>query len=294
MQNITNVEWDPTLTNLWLIASNAFTREAKIANLFQGATKFTTGMPATNAGKFIPGAIIQNSFDAALYLNIGSTASPNWTLIEGAGDFALPATATDATTTTGTSFNGIISHLTTGVGWLITAAAATTATIYKAIANALTTGIIFQAIGSAITTGRYFSANNGTTEVWGIAGNGHMHSTASAAVPTVAIGTANGITAAAITSGGSDTCGVITTSGTNNNAGASIINITFGKTYTTPPKAVLLTAVNSAGAKASGTGSTVIGNNAFVSTKSATGFSITVPADATAEATPSWNYMVMA
>ncbi len=85
MQNLTNVTWDLTLTDLEMIASNAFTRQAGIANLFQFAVKFTTGAPAATAGKFIAGAQILNSKDGTWYENTGTTDSPTWSLVPSSG-----------------------------------------------------------------------------------------------------------------------------------------------------------------------------------------------------------------
>lgn len=173
-----------------------------------------------------------------------------------------------------------------------TASAAITGSVLSASATATVTGIVILATATAatMTTGRYFSANDASTEVFGIGANGHIHSKVSAAPPTIAVSQQNGITAAAITAGGTDTCGVITTTGTNNNGGTTILQVTFGKTYTTAPKAVLLFPANSAASKIAAT--SLLG--AFISAKTATTFDITLPQDAGAVATPSWTYVVIA
>ncbi len=81
MQILTNVLWDAALTDVELIESNAFTRQAGIAGLVLKAIKMTTGAPAATPGKFIPGAFVQNSVSGVIYQNTGSTASPTWTSI---------------------------------------------------------------------------------------------------------------------------------------------------------------------------------------------------------------------
>jgi hypothetical protein len=79
MQYRTNVTWDTTLTDLVLVQSDANTRKNGIAELVISAVKMTTGAPTATANRFIPGAIIQNSVSALVYVNTGSTASPVWT-----------------------------------------------------------------------------------------------------------------------------------------------------------------------------------------------------------------------
>ena len=145
-------------------------------------------------------------------------------------------------------------------------------------------GLVLNATAATLTTGRYLSCNDAATEVFGIGANGHIHSKVSAVPPTIAVSTQAGITAAAITAGGSDTCGVITTTGTS--TGSTILTISFGKTYTTAPKAVLLSPAN-ASASMPNTGY-------YVSSVSATAFTITVAAGGTYAATPSWMYTVIA
>lgn len=155
-------------------------------------------------------------------------------------------------------------------------------------------GLLINATQATLTTGRYLSCNDAATEVFGIGANGHIHSTVSADGPTIAVTQQNGISAAAITAGGSDTCGIITTTGTNNNGGTSVLQVTFGKTYSTAPKAVLLTPRNQSAAKGSSTAGAGIYGLAYVSGIAATTFDITIPADSAATATPSWNYVVLA
>lgn len=187
----------------------------------------------------------------------------------------------------------------------VASAAADETVVFKATASAAITGVVSQtsalatvsgiavearATAATLTTGRYYSANDAATEVFGVGANGHVHSTVSAAPPTIAVSQQNGITAAAITAGGSDTCGIITTTGTNNNGGTSILQVTFGKTYTTAPKTVLLFPLNTSGSKTAATSLF----NPIISAKTATTFDITIPQDAGAGATPSWAYLVIA
>lgn len=243
------------------------------------AQKTTTGAPAATANKYIAGCIVQNLVSSKLYVNSGSTASPVWSEIDTGAGLTLPLSITDSTSTTGTSLAIIASALTTGVGLALSAVGLTTGKIYRAVAAAAT----------MVGAGRYFEANDGATNVFGIGPNGHIH-TAQTTLPTIAVTTANGISAAAITAGGTDVCGIITTTGTNNAGGATVLDITFNKTYTTAPKTVCVTPRNAAAAKAAATSLAT----PYVSAISATGFTLTIPSDASAGATPSFQYQVIA
>jgi hypothetical protein len=203
-------------------------------------------------------------------------------------------------TTGAVATNGLVSiqataayTSTANIGALTVLANSTvTGTVVSVQGAAMTTGIglFIKGTAATLTTGRYLSVNDAATEVFGIGTNGHIISTVSAVPPTIAVTTQNGITAAAITAGGSDTCGVITTTGTNNAGGDTVLTVTYGKTYTTAPKAVILMAANSAGAKSSAT--TAL--EPWVSSVTATTFVVHVPSDATAAATPSFMYLVIA
>lgn len=188
---------------------------------------------------------------------------------------------------------------TSGIIAEVTSAATDETVVFKATGSGAITGVVSQASGTAtvsgivhesrataatLTTGRYYSAHDVAGEVFGIGANGHIHSTVGAVAPTIAVTTQNGITAAAITAGGSDTCGVITTTGTSTNA--TVLDVTFNKTYTVAPKFVSLTPANAS--------ASMPNTNYFVSTIIATGFTITVPAAGTYAATPSWRYLVVA
>lgn len=271
----TQVDWDINLIDVWYTDID----NPLVKGLVTSGVYIVTGAPVATADKFIPGALIKNAVSGLVYQNTGSTAAPVWVALENsASGFTLPLAEADAATTTTTSFALAMSALTTGIAQSITAGALTTGKIFRAIATAAT-----------LTSGRYFEANDGTTNVWGIGANGHMHS-AQTTAPTITPTTPNGITAAAITAGSTDVCGTITTTGTNNAGGATVLDITFNKTYTVAPKAVHLQALNTSASKAAATSLFT----AIVSAKSATGFTITIPSDASAGATPSWSYMVIA
>lgn len=279
----------------------------------------------------------------AVYQNTGSYAVPVWTLFDTGTGFSLPTSATDATTTTGTSLGltansvttgqGIslsTTGLTTGSGILvtggtsmasgadlfdanlgaatagagldvtttgiytdvtglisITANSATTGNLEVLSATGLTTGTIFEALAAAatLTTGFYYTANDGALNVFTVGANGHITSNQTTA-PTIAVTTQNGITAAAVTAGSTDTCGKITTTGTS--TAATLLTVTFNKTYTVAPKVVILTPANAAAAMPN-TGYVVLSSSI-----SATSFQITVAAGGTYAATPSWYYQVIA
>lgn len=234
-----------------------------------------------------------------------ATSSSGLVRVSGTGltsGFAMEITSGGANLTTGGALN--ISNgasiagtavvvtstgvMTTTAGLLtLTGNSATTASgLLRVNGLGLTSGIVTQLNGTqaTMTTGRYLSANNAANEVFGIGANGHIHSTASVDIPTIAVTTQAGITAAAITSGGTDTCGIITTTGTS--TGATVLDITFGKTYTTAPKYVSISAANAA--------ASMPNTSYFVSAISATGFTITVAAGGTYAATPSFRYVVIA
>jgi len=203
-------------------------------------------------------------------------------------------------TITGTVARISAAAVTSGTGLLITGSAlqttgnllkitnATAATATTGLANftgaGLTTGILFQLVAgyAVLTTGRYLSANDGTQEVFGIGANGHIHSVVSAAPPTIATN-ATGISACAITAGGTDTCGIITTTGTP--ASGTVLTITFGKTYTTAPKFAIVNPVNAA----AGNPNTI----PYISTTATTAV-ITWPAGGVYAATPSYSYLIVA
>ena len=260
------------------------------------ATGAFTSTSATNGG-FVE--VKANTTTAGTIINVTGTA-----LTTGIGMHISNGTAA---TTSGSllrvtaggvgavATNGIISFVHTG---LYTSAAATLGMFHVA-ANTTTAGtvasvsgtgvvggtvLVLDATAATLTTGKYLSAHDAAGEVFGIGANGHIHSTVGAVAPTIAVTTALGITAAAITSGGSDVCGIITTTGTS--TGATVLDVTFNKTYTTAPKAVILTPANAAAAMPN--------SGYFVSAITATTFTITVVTAGTYAATPSWRYLVVA
>jgi len=72
----TVVSWDATLADVGYA-------DADNGSLLKGlaicALKTTTGAPATVAGHWLKGAIIQNIIDGTFYIMTGTTASPAWT-----------------------------------------------------------------------------------------------------------------------------------------------------------------------------------------------------------------------
>lgn len=175
---------------------------------------------------------------------------------------------------------------------------ATTGNLSTINCTGLTTGTALRIGTSSLTTGRAISVGTGlgvsAQEMFGIGANGHIHTMsptgAGGLAPTIVVTQQNGITAAALSATAGDAAGQITTTGTNNNGGTTILTVTFNKTYTTAPKAVILQPLNASAALAVAAN----GNGTFVSSISATAFAITIPANAAAGATPSWAYLVIA
>lgn len=242
---------------LTLTANNATTGTLALISgtgLTSGSAILATGGGAnlTSGGK-----VVEIAMGAATTGN-GLTITSTGAYTAAAGNALLLVTANSATTPQGGLVQVSGTGLTTGVGLKVTAAAAT------------------------LTTGFYFAANDGALNTFTIGANGHLTSNQTTA-PTIAVTTQNGITAAAITAGSTDTCGTITTTGTNNNGGNTVLTITFNKTYTVAPKAVIVTEVNNSAGIAS----------IFVTT-TATTFVLNIVASASSGATPSWTYTVIA
>lgn len=80
VQYQTTVDWDLSLMDLEL--TDASTMPTALQGLVQFAIKITSGAPTATAGKFIPGAIVQNAVTGILYVNSGSTASPVFSVID--------------------------------------------------------------------------------------------------------------------------------------------------------------------------------------------------------------------
>lgn len=76
------VPWDVTLVDVGFTDTDI---SSGLKGLAESAIKITTGAPNTNAGMFIPGAIIQNSVDGVNYINSGTTASPVWSISNNSG-----------------------------------------------------------------------------------------------------------------------------------------------------------------------------------------------------------------
>lgn len=171
---------------------------------------------------------------------------------------------------------------TTGL-FSVTANSATTGTLTVHSGTGITTGKILSLVGTAatMTTGRYITVNDSATEVFGIGLNGHLIS----AQTTAPVMTTNstGISATVIVAGSSDTCGSFTTTGTPSSG--TVLTCTFNKTYTTAPKAVMISPINAA---AGGV------NTMPIIATTATTFTLTWPAGGVYAATPSYSYLVVA
>lgn len=271
----------------------------KVIEVAMGAATAGNGMCITSTGVYVTGStgllcIIGNSATTTTgLLQLSATGLTSGVGILVTGGTSMTAAGALINANLGAAVLGSgLDAITTGVytdttGLLsVTANSATTGTLGVINGLGLTSGIGFlvNATAATLTTGRYISVNDAATEVFGIGANGHIHSKVSAAPPTIAVTTQAGITAAAITAGGSDTCGVITTTGTS--TGATILTITFGKTYTTAPKTVALMPANAAAAMPN--------TGYYISSITATTFVITVAAGGTYAATPSWYYQVIA
>jgi hypothetical protein len=262
---------------------------------FVANNAITTGSTCNLSGNFMSGAAITIG---STNIISGRLLSPSTVVVDGtASTFTLPAgssgsltagTVVEGTNTTGPVFQTINTGVYTGIGVDQTLANALTVGVGHLISvTGLTTGIGEQIVATqaTMTTGRFLSFNNGATEVFGVGLNGHLISTASANPPTIVVTNAAGISGAAITAGGTDTCGVITTTGTSTSG--TILTVTFGKTYTAIPKAVMLTPLNAAAT----TYGVALNVGAYVSTVSATQFAITLTN--ASGATPSWSYLVV-
>lgn len=212
---------------------------------------------------------------------------------------ALSVTGGGASITTGSVISALMGAATLGNGILVsttgvytdslgvlgvTANSATSGSVVVVNGTGLTTGkgITVNATAATLTTGFYFAANDAALNVFTVGANGHLTSNQTTA-PTVVVTTQNGITAAAITAGSTDTCGTITTTGTS--TGSTVITVTFNKTYTVAPKAVFVQAANAAGGGV---------NTDPIITQTATTFVLTIPGSGVYAATPSWTYLVIA
>jgi hypothetical protein len=114
--------------------------------------------------------------------------------------------------------------------------------------------------------------------------DGHIRSEQTTA-PTVTTTTQNGITAAAIVAGSTDTKGTITTTGDNNGTN-TVLTIKFNKMYTVAP-VVIITPVN-----ASGQACSYYVTSYIIPSPAESGFTFNFK-DAGTNATPSFNYIVI-
>lgn len=243
-----------------------------------GRTMTMASLTTSGIGLSITAAGTGMTSGSALLVSSGTTAA-----VATSGIVSFQATGNFSSAAVGVGFVHVLADTTT----------AGTALSVSGLAMTSGIGLNISATQATMTTGRYLSCHDANTEVFGIGANGHVHSVVSADGPTIAVTQQNGITAAAITAGGSDTCGIITTTGTNSDGGATILQVTFGKTYTTAPKAVFLFPRNGAASKGSSTAAAIY-QTSYISAIAATTFDITIPKDSAAVATPSWNYFVIA
>lgn len=70
----TVVDWDVNLRDVWF--TDADTLPTALQGLVKSGIYITAGAPTATAGKFIPGAIVQNAVTGDVYRNQGSTATP--------------------------------------------------------------------------------------------------------------------------------------------------------------------------------------------------------------------------
>lgn len=254
------------------------------------ASAITTGIGLSITGT--GAAITTGSLISATTNSTGAVATNGIFAFNASGNFTCGAATlgafhiAGAATTAGTILSVLGTALTTGYAMQVTGAGTYTGTGFVTVgASGTTTGNLLRiaATAATLTTGRYISAYDGANEVFGIGANGHIHVTQGTA-PTIAVTQQNGITAAAITAGSTDVAGIITTTGTNNNSGTTILTVTFHKTYTTAPKVVILQPANA----------TAILEFPYLGTINATSFQVILPASASAGATPSYFYTVIA
>lgn len=75
----TVVDWDVNLRDV--LFTDADTLPEALQGLVKGGVYITAGAPTVVAGKYIPGAIVQNAVTGDVYRNQGSTAVPNWATV---------------------------------------------------------------------------------------------------------------------------------------------------------------------------------------------------------------------
>ena len=195
----------------------------------------------------------------------------------------LSSTSIDTSVTTGVLQNLSSTASVVGTQTLHTYTAVTTGIGDSLVMEALTTGTGNKVVATAatLTTGRYYSADDGTLEVFGIGANGHIHTLQTTAQALTTNST--GISAVVIVAGSSDVAGSFTTTGTPESG--TILTLTFHKTYTAAPKAVMISPANAAGGGV---------NTEPIITTTATTIVFTWPGSGVYAATPSISYMVIA
>ena len=95
------VIWDATIIDVQFLGSEQSVPLALRGLAIQGI-KVTTGAPAATAGHWAPSAQVYNAVDATWYIMTGTTASPLWSLVEGAGNAPIFSTETMTSATPGT------------------------------------------------------------------------------------------------------------------------------------------------------------------------------------------------
>ena len=265
----------------------ASTAAGTIMSVTGGALTTGIGLYVADAGTGITSGslvYVTTATTGAVATNgvVSINASGNYTSTSNVGLLSVLANSTTAGTVAYISGTA----LTTGNALYVNSTGTYTGTgLVTLKGSGTTTGTILSVTAAAatLTTGFYFAANDGALNVLTVGSNGHITSNQTTA-PTIAVGTQDGITAAAITAGSTDVCGTVTTTGTS--TGGTIFTVTFNATYTVAPKAVILTPAN-ANAAAPNT-------MPYVSSITATTFVVTIPGSGTYAATPSYKYLVVA
>lgn len=79
----TVVPWDVNLRDAWF--TDADTMPTALQGLCYEGRYVVTGAPAAVAGKYVPGAMVENLIDSTWYENTGTTASPVFSLVPASG-----------------------------------------------------------------------------------------------------------------------------------------------------------------------------------------------------------------
>lgn len=237
---------------------------------------FTYAAQTTGSGILV----VANALTTGKGISVTHTTS---VIASGGSLLSLSSTSVDTASTSGALLNLSSTASTAGTQVLQTYSALTTGIGESIVVAALTTGVAIKltATAATLTTGFYLAANDGALNVFTIGANGHLTSNQTTA-PTIATNS-TGLSAVAVTAGSTDTAGTITSTGTP--VSGTVITLTFNKTYTVAPKAVIYTPAN---ASAGGI------NTMPIVTTTATTAIFTWPAGGVYAATPSWTYAVIA